>query len=81
MLSQKEKIMLSTRKRYRIDRKSVGWLKFIFEAYDGIALISTKDPYAAEVEFQIPPGCEADVDDLIRDLGRDMIIEPVNSNS
>lgn len=44
-------------------------------------MISTKDPYAAEVELQIPPGCETDVDDLIRDLGCDMLIENVNSSS
>ena len=55
-------------------------LKFIFEAYDGIAMVSTINPYAAEVELRIPPGCEADVDDLIIDLGRDIIIERVNSN-
>jgi hypothetical protein len=72
--------LLSIRKRYRIDRKSVCRLKFIFEAYDGIAMVSTTDPYAAEVELRIPPGCEADADDLIRDLGRDMIIECVNSS-
>ena len=73
--------MLSIRKRYRIDRKSVCRLKFIFEAYDGIAMVSTTNPYAAEVELRIPPGCEADVDDLIMDLGRDMIIEPINSSN
>ena len=72
--------MLSIRKRYRIDRKSVCRLKFIFEAYDGIAMVSTINPYAAEVELRIPPGCETDVDDLIMDLGRDIIIERVNSN-
>lgn len=73
--------MLSIRKRYRIDRKSVCRLKFIFEAYDGIAMVSTTNPYAAEVELRISPGCEADVDDLIMDLGRDMIIEPINSSN
>ena len=55
-------------------------LKFIFEAYDGIAMVSTTNPYAAEVELRIPPGCEADVDDLIIDLGREIIIERVNSS-
>jgi hypothetical protein len=72
--------MLSIRKRYRVDRKSVCWIKFIFEAYDGIAQVSTTDPHAAEIEMRIPPGCEKEVDDLIANLKNNMIIEPVNVN-
>ena len=51
-------------------------MKFIFEAYDGIAVLSTVDPQAGIVVLNIPPGCEADVDTLMVDLKKQMIIEP-----
>ena len=69
--------MLSVSKRYRVDRKSVCRLRFIFEAYAGIAQVSTRDPLAAEIEIRVPPGCVAEVDALIDDLKTHMIIEPI----
>lgn len=69
--------MLSISKRFRVDRKSVCRLRFIFEAYDGIAQVSTRDPLAAEIEIRVPPGCETEVEALLDDLKNQMIIEPI----
>lgn len=64
-----------TKKYYRVDRKNISFLKFIFEAYDGIAVITTVDRPKGIVMFRIPPGCENDVDTVLQDLGEKMMIE------
>jgi len=64
-----------TKKYYRVERKNISFLKFIFEAYDGIAVITTVDRPKGIVMFRIPPGCENEVDMVLQDLGKDMKIE------
>ncbi|MGB5157440.1 DUF4911 domain-containing protein [Desulfobacterium sp. N47] len=72
-----------TKKYYRIDRKNISFLKFIFEAYDGIAIITTIERFNGIVMFRIPPGCENDVDTVLQDLKKHIWIEeyeiPINS--
>ena len=62
-------------KFYLIDRKRVGFIKFILEAYDGIAVVETIDPIAAKIELHIAPGCESDVENVLRELRKEMLIE------
>lgn len=62
---------------YRVDRREIAFIKFIFEAYDGIAVLETLEPAAGMVVFHIAPGCEPDADTLLQDLKRDIMIEPV----
>ena len=64
-----------TKKYYRVERKNIAFLKFIFEGYDGIAVITTVDRPKGIVMFRIPPGCENDVDVVLQDLGKKMMIE------
>jgi hypothetical protein len=63
---------------YRVDRREIAFIKFIFEAYDGIAVLETLDPKAGMVVFHIAPGCEPDADAILQDLKRDIMIEPVH---
>ncbi len=64
-----------TKKYYRVERKDISFIKFIFEAYDGIAVITTVDRPKGIIMFRIPPGCENDVDMVLSDLGKKMMIE------
>ena len=66
---------------YRVDRREIAFIKFIFEAYDGIAVLETLDPKAGIVVFHIAPGCEPDADAILQDLKREIMIEPVHANS
>lgn len=69
---------METNKRYyRIDRRAISLLRFLLEAYDGIAGLTTIDPKTGLVVLCIAPGCEADVDVLIEDLQKDVMIQPV----
>ncbi len=69
--------METVKKYYRVDRREIAFLKFILEAYDGIAVLSTIDPSLGIVMLSISPGCESDVEMVLQDLTRNIMIEPV----
>jgi len=43
---------------FHVDRKEISYLRWITEAYDGMAFLKTINPIQAVVELQISPGCE-----------------------
>jgi len=65
----------SIKKYYRVDRREISFLRFIFEAYDGLATLTTIDPDSGIVVFCISPGCEEDVRMILQDLKRNIMIE------
>jgi hypothetical protein len=62
---------------YRVDRKEISYLKFILEAYDGIAGLTTIDPASGLIVLRTAPGCEQEVGDVLNGLGKEILIEPV----
>ena len=58
----------STRRYYRCRRRDVAFLRFAIEACDGVAFLRTVDPGEARVALDVPPGCENEVDELMRGL-------------
>ena len=68
-------ILETTKKFLRIDRREICFLKFILEAYDGIATLTTIDAHQGIVLLRIAPGCEGDVEEVLQDLKKDMIID------
>ena len=68
--------MKSVMQYYRVDRRKIFFLKFIFEAYEGVVSMTTVDPELGIVSLSIPPGCEADVADILTELGKDIRVEP-----
>lgn len=67
--------MKTTIEKYRVDRREIAFIKFIFEAYDGIAAIRTTDPAKGIIMFQIAPGCEEQVHQILQDLKKQIMIE------
>ena len=57
--------MESTRLRLTIDRRKIGWLKFLLESYEGLALLRTLDPQAGRVILLIGPGAETETFELL----------------
>lgn len=47
----------------------IGFCKFIVEAYDNLAILSTVDAGKGEVVLRFPSGCEDDVFALLESLG------------
>jgi hypothetical protein len=68
--------MKTIHRYYRIDRREIAFLRFIFEAYDGIAVVKTIDAQKGLILLYIAPGCEQDVDNVLQDLGKQIMIEP-----
>jgi len=70
---------METIKKYlRVDHCDISFIKFIIEAYEGLAVMTTVDRGRGVVELNIAPGCENEVDLILQDLGKDLLIEPVN---
>ena len=65
----------TVKRYYRVDRREIAFLRFIFEAYDGLAIIETVNPESGVIVFYIAPGCETDVDLILTDLRADIMIE------
>jgi hypothetical protein len=69
----------ATNKYYRIDRGKISFLKFILEAYDGLAVLTTVDPEKGIVVIHIAPGCEGEVEMILQDLKKSVMIENIPS--
>jgi hypothetical protein len=61
---------------YRVDRRRISLIKFIFEAYEGLAVVTTLDPEVGLIALRVAPGCEATAKAVILDLGKDFLVEP-----
>jgi hypothetical protein len=69
--------MKTIARHYRVDRRQIAYLRFIFEAYDGIAVLTTLDPDAGLVVLRIPPGCDPEAEMILQEIAQDILIEPV----
>jgi hypothetical protein len=65
----------TVKRHYRVDRRKIAFIRFIIEAYDGLAIVKTLDAESGLVEFQIAPGCERDVESILQDLQQDILME------
>ncbi|MCP3951210.1 MAG: DUF4911 domain-containing protein [Desulfobacterales bacterium] len=70
--------MESEKRYFRMDRRQIGLLRFILEAYEGIAALTTIDAAQGRVVLMVPPGCEAEVDTLLADVSGEIYLEPDN---
>ncbi len=58
-------------KEYRVDKTRIGFIKFIFEAYEGIAVVTTLDARTGHVRFAIAPDLADEAFQIIADLKKD----------
>jgi hypothetical protein len=59
-----------------VDRSEIAFIKFIFEGYDGIAMMKTMDPAKGIITLHIPPGCEKHVRAILQDLKKNIHMQP-----
>jgi hypothetical protein len=57
---------------FRVDRRSIAYLRFTLEAYDGLATLTTLDPREGIVALSFPDCFAGDVDDLVAALGEEI---------
>ncbi len=60
--------MQTISKKYKVDRSSINYIRWIIESYDGMAIVTTINPHKAIIELKIAPGCETLIDELIYSL-------------
>jgi hypothetical protein len=71
-------VMQTSKQKYRVDRRQISFIKFIFEAYEGVAVVTTLDPATGLISLAMAPGCEKLVRDVMDDLSRSILIEPID---
>ena len=54
--------------KFRVNRENIHYLRTTIEAYDGMAVVRTVDPWEATIELLIAPGCEGLISRLIAAL-------------
>jgi hypothetical protein len=64
-----------------VDRSRIAFIKFIFEAYDGIATIRTIDARKGTILLTIAPGCEQQCHEVMQDLSNQILIRPLKATS
>jgi hypothetical protein len=74
-ISAKHSYAETIKRHYRVDRREIAFIRFILEAYDGLAIVKTLDPQTGLIEFQIAPGCEQDVEVILKDLQCSIMME------
>lgn len=47
--------MKTVHKQYLVDKTRIGFIRFIFEAYEGVAVVSTLDPKTGHIRLAIAP--------------------------
>ena len=71
-------ISRTTRHCYRVDRSQIRFIKFILEAYDNMAVMSTIDARQAIVQVTIAPGCETLVKGIMNGFSEGFEVVPVD---
>lgn len=66
-----------TKRYFRVERKRIGYLRFIVESYDGLAMVSTIDASEGIVSLATPECLAAEVDQLIQALKGEMTMSEI----
>lgn len=70
--------MNTERNYYRVDRRRINFIRFIFEAYEGLAVVSTIEAITGLIALAVAPGCSLAAERIMQDLGRHIMIEQLD---
>ena len=65
---------------FKVRHRDMVYLKFILEAYEGMNVMSTVDNVAGIIRIAVMEGFEPDMDGVLEELGRQVVMEPVEWN-
>ncbi|MBU1171505.1 MAG: DUF4911 domain-containing protein [Proteobacteria bacterium] len=60
---------------YRVNPADICFIRYVFEAHDGIAVITTLPTDKEIIAVRVSPGCEKEVEDVIDSLSNDVTME------
>ena len=64
---------------YQVDPYEIHYLKFILEAYEGLATLTTLDPQKGIIQLAVPPGSKGSLNELLEDLGQELELKRVTT--
>lgn len=67
-----------SRKYYRVNPRDICFIRYVFEAHDGLAVISTLSDERDTIVLRIAPGCEEEVETVVNGLKRELSIDERN---
>lgn len=70
--------MKTITKFLRVNRKDISFLKYVFEAWEGLAIISTMDAQNGIIAVIMAPQSRADAEMVIEELARKILIEEIS---
>jgi hypothetical protein len=62
---------------YRVDPYEIHYLKFILEAYEGLATLTTLNSKTGLIQLAVPPGRKDSLESLLEALGRELRLERI----
>ena len=68
-------------RNYLIDPYQIHYLRFIIEAYPGMAVVSTVDSALGLVSIAVAPGCESDIIQILEAERETLKLSEVDLNS
>ena len=63
--------MQTAKKEYLVDKSKIGFIKFIFEGYEGVAIATTLDAAKGHIRLAIAPERIKTAQMIIKDLQKD----------
>lgn len=62
----------------RVSRQEVCYIRFLLEAYEGVAGLSTLDAGQGLLEISVPPGRDGEWELLLQDLQQQIMLEIIH---
>lgn len=76
--SNKNNAWETTKTYYRIDRRQIAFFRFILEACDHLAVVTTLDAKKGLIQVRVAPGCETDLAAIVAALKPEILIVPIH---
>ncbi|MBI4620644.1 MAG: DUF4911 domain-containing protein [Desulfobacterales bacterium] len=70
--------MKTIQRYFRVQRKNIAFIKFILEAYDGMAVMRTLESHEGVIELMIAPDFEREVTEILDNLRDEFEVQPID---
>ncbi|MCP3876468.1 MAG: DUF4911 domain-containing protein [Desulfobacteraceae bacterium] len=64
-------------KEFIVDKTKIGFIRFIFEAHEGVAIATTLDPQKGHIRLAIAPKRLETAQRIVQDLKKDFMFDEV----
>ncbi len=64
-------------KEYRVDKTRIGFIRFIFEAHEGVAVVSTLEAKTGHIRLAIAPDQMESALMIVDDLKKDFLFDEI----